>query len=197
MNEHMDSRELQQMKEQLAILTQKLDKETIVNERLMRKAMKDKAAWLRRKAIIESAITLIMIPYFIYVMPGLCGISTEFCIFTCFFMVFALGYNYYIHTHFQPDKFVHGDLLEARKDTLMLKRFYANWLKFIGIPFIVIFLGWFVHDISRVMQGEELQGALGGMAVGVVLGLVIGIYRYRKTQYTADEILKQIEELQV
>ena len=42
MNEYIDSRELQQMKEQLAILTQKLDKETIVNERLMRRAMKEK-----------------------------------------------------------------------------------------------------------------------------------------------------------
>ena len=123
MNEYMDSRELMEMREQLAILTQKLEKETIVNERLMRSAMKAKASWIRRKAIIESAITLIMLPYFIWVMPGLCGISVEFCIFTCFFMVLALGYNYYIHSHFQPNKFTHGNLLEARKDTLMLKKF--------------------------------------------------------------------------
>ena len=197
MNEYIDSRELQQMKEQLAILTQKLDKETIVNERLMRSAMKNKASWLRRKAIIESALILIMIPYFIWVMPGLCGISVEFCAFVCFFLVLALGYNYYIHTHFQPDKFAHGNLLEARKDTLMLKKFYANWLKFIGIPFIVVFLSWFVHDITKSIHGEELQGALYGMVIGVLIGSIIGIYRYRKTQRTADEILEQIEEMQV
>ena len=65
----MDSRELQQMKEQLAILTQKLNKETIVNERLMRQAMKSKASSIRKQAITESAITLIMIPYTIWVMP--------------------------------------------------------------------------------------------------------------------------------
>ena len=197
MNEYIDSRELQQMKEQLAILTQKLDKETIVNERLMRSAMKNKASWLLRKAIIESALILIMIPYFIWVMPGLCGISVEFCAFVCFFLVLALGYNYYIHTHFQPDKFAHSNLLEARKDTLMLKKFYANWLKFIGIPFIVVFFAWFIHDMAQVIHGEALQGVLGGMAIGVVIGGIIGIYRYRKTQRTADEILAQIEEMQV
>ncbi len=197
MNEYMDSRELMEMREQLAILTQKLEKETIVNERLMRSAMKAKASWIRRKAIIESAITLIMLPYFIWVMPGLCGISVEFCIFTCFFMVLALGYNYYIHSHFQPNKFTHGNLLEARKDTLMLKKFYANWLKFIGIPFIVVFFTWFIHDITQVIHGEELQDALGGMAIGIVLGSIIGIYRYKKTQRTADEILEQIEDMQV
>ena len=197
MNEYMDSRELMEMREQLAILTQKLEKETIVNERLMRSAIKAKASWIRRKAIIESTITLIMLPYFIWVMPGLCGISVEFCIFTCFFMVLALGYNYYIHSHFQPNKFTHGNLLEARKDTLMLKKFYANWLKFIGIPFIVVFFTWFIHDITQVIHGEELQDALGGMAIGIVLGSIIGIYRYKKTQRTADEILEQIEDMQV
>ena len=197
MNEYIDSKELQQMKEQLAILTQKLDKETIVNERLMRNAMKNKASWLRRKAILESAITLIMLPYFIWVMPGLCGISVELCVFTCFFMVLALGYNFYIHTHFQPEKFTHGNLLEARQDTLMLKRFYANWLKFIGIPFIVVFFAWFIHDMAQVIHGEALQGVLGGMAIGIIIGGIIGIYRYRKTQRTADEILAQIEEMQV
>ena len=197
MNEYIDSRELQQMKEQLAILTQKLDKETIVNERLMRQAMKSKASWLRRKAIIESVVTLIIIPYFIWVMPGLFGLSIEFCAFTCFFLILALGYNYYIHTHFRPEKFAHGNLLEVRKDTLRLKTLYANWLKFIGIPFIVVFLSWFVHDITKAIHGEELQGALYGMVVGVLIGSIIGIYRYRKTQRTADEILAQIEEMQV
>ena len=79
----------------------------------------------------------------------------------------------------------------------MLKKFYANWLKFIGIPFIVVFFTWFIHDITQVIHGEELKGALGGMAIGTVIGSIVGIYRYRKTQRTADEILAQIEEMQV
>ena len=74
MNEYIDSKELQQMKEQLAILTKKLDKETIVNERLMRQAMKSKASSIRKQAIIESVITLIMIPYTIWIMPEVIGI---------------------------------------------------------------------------------------------------------------------------
>ena len=196
MNEYIDSRELQQMKEQLAILTKKLDKETIVNERLMRQAMKSKASWLRRKAILESAITLIMIPYFIWVMPGLFGLSVEFCAFTCFFMVLALGYNYYIHTHFRPDKFAHGNLLEARQDTLMLKKFYANWRKYVGFPFCVIFFAWYIHDISHVLHGDELNNVLIGMAVGVVLGIIAGRFQYRKVQRAIDGILEQIEEMQ-
>ena len=197
MNEYIDSRELQQMKEQLAILTQKLDKETIVNERLMRQAMKDKASWLRRRFIIKGIANLILLPYFIWLAPGVLGLSVGFCIFVSLFIILALGCDYYINTRFRPEKFVYGNLLEARQDTLMLKKFYANWLKFIGIPFIVVFSTWFIYDIAQVIHGEELKGALGGMAIGVVIGSAIGIYRYRKTQRTADEILEQIEEMQV
>ena len=197
MNEYIDSRELQQMKEQLAILTQKLDKETIVNERLMRQAMKDKASWLRRRFIIKGIANLILLPYFIWLAPGVLGLSVGFCIFVSLFILLALGCDYYINTRFRPEKFVYGNLLEARQDTLMLKKFYANWLKFIGIPFIVVFFTWFIHDITQVIHGEELKGALGGMVTGVVIGSIVGIYRYRKTQRTADEILEQIEEMQV
>ena len=187
--------EFEEMKAQLALLNKKLEQETIVNERLIRRSMKEKASSLRRKAIVESIISLIMIPYFIWVMPQLIGLSTGFCLFVCFMLALALGYNYYIHSHFRPDEFVYGDLIKAKKDTLMLKKFYANWLKFIGIPFIIVFLGWFAFEIKQHFQGEELQSILGGMAIGLVLGVIIGTYRYLKTQRMADDILTQIEEL--
>ena len=187
--------EFEEMKAQLALLNKKLEQETIVNERLIRRSMKEKASSLRRKAIIESVVSLIMIPYVIWVMPQLIGLSTGFCMFVCFMLALAIGYNYYIHSHFRPDEFVYGDLVKAKKNTLMLKKFYANWLKFIGIPFIIVFLGWFAFEIKQHFQGEELQSILGGMAIGLVLGVIIGTYRYLKTQRMADDILTQIEEL--
>ena len=187
--------ELEEMRAQLVILNKKLEKETIINEQLMRKAMKDKAWSLRKKAIAEAIVTAIMIPYFIWVIPNLLDVSMEFCIFTCFFMALALGYNYYIFSHFRPDEFIYGSLIKARKDTLMLKKLYANWLKFIGIPFIVVFVGWFAYEMTQLLQGEALHSVLAGMAFGVILGGIIGTCRYIKTQRTANDILQQIEEL--
>ena len=197
MRDYIDSRELQEMKEQLAILTQKLEKEAIINERLIRQSMKNKASSIRRAAIVESIITLIMIPYFIWVMPNVIAISTGLCCFTCFFMVLALVCNYYIHSRFRPDKFVLGNLLEVRKDTLMIKRFYINWLKFIGLPFIIVFFSWFVHDIRIAYPGEDLNGIYYGIGFGILLGTIIGTILFKKIQNTADEILEQIEEMQV
>ena len=53
MENYMDSRELMEMKEQLTILTKKLEKETIVNDRLMRRATKEKISKMQRRALIK------------------------------------------------------------------------------------------------------------------------------------------------
>lgn len=187
--------EFEEMRVQLALLNKKLQQENIVNERLMRRIMKDKASFIRRKAIIESVVIIGMIPFYLWMMPQLTGLSMRLCIFTAFFMVLALGYNYYIHSHFNPQEFIHGNLIKARKDTLRMKKLYANWIKFIGIPFIIVFLSWFIYETMHLYQGEELQCVMTGIIVGIVIGGCIGICQFLKIQRNADDILAQIEEL--
>ena len=195
MNE-FDSRELQEMKKQLAILSQKLEKETIVNERLIRQSMKNKASSIRRVAIFHTLFSLFLIPYFIWIAPHDLNISTGLCYFTCFFMVLSLACDYYIHTRFRPYKFVQGNLLEIQKDTLMMKKIYLDWIKFIGLPFIVVFFCWFIHDIRLAYPNEELNYIYYGIGFGILIGSIVGTISFRKIQRTANEILEQIEEMQ-
>ena len=191
-----DSRELQEMKKQLAILSQKLEKETIVNERLIRQSMKNKASSIRRVAIFHTLFSLFLIPYFIWIAPHDLNISTGLCYFTCFFMVLSLACDYYIHTRFRPKKFVQGNLLEIQKDTLMMKKIYLDWIKFIGLPFIVVFICWFIHDIRLAYPNEELNYIYYGIGFGILIGSIVGTISFRKIQRTANEILEQIEEMQ-
>ena len=195
MMNYIDSKELQEMKEQLAILTQKLEKETIVNERLIRLSMKNKASSIRRIAIVQTIITLIMVPYFIWVVPEILKISTNLCYFTCFFMVLSLVCDYYIHTRFRPKKFIQGNLLEIRKDTLMMKKIYVNWIKFIGLPFLIVFFSWLVHDIRLAYPDENLNVIYYGIGFSILVGGIIGFIQYRKIQNVANEILEQIEDI--
>ena len=65
MTNSIDSKELLEMKEQLLLLTRKLEKETIVNERLIRRSMKEKADKLSLQLIVEGLVAFIMIPFFI------------------------------------------------------------------------------------------------------------------------------------
>ena len=49
MEEYIDTIELKQMKEQIAILNSKLDAEVVVNEKLLRKVIKNKVSGMNRR----------------------------------------------------------------------------------------------------------------------------------------------------
>ena len=196
MNNNIDSQELQEMKAQLALLTQKLEQETIVNGRLIRRSMKEKANKLSRNIIIESLVCIMMIPFFIWILPNISPHSMYFCAFSVAFMVLALCYNYYMYREFHTKDFSEANLIEARKATLKFKRLTRKWTYCIGIPFLMVFIPWLVYENAQVYKGEMLEIVLIFSGCGLLIGGAIGIYQFNKTLRTTDEILMQIEELQ-
>lgn len=196
MTNTIDSKELQEMKVQLELLTKKLERETIVNQRLIRSSMKEKARNLRRNIILESLVCIIMIPFFIWILPNISPHSMYFCAFSVAFMMLALCYNYYMYREFHTKDFSEANLIEARKATLKFKRLTRRWTYCIGIPFLMVFIPWFVYENAQVYKGEMLELVLIFAAIGLLIGSVIGIYQFNKTLRTTDEILMQIEELE-
>ena len=196
MTNNIDSKEMLEMKEQLSLLIKKLDKETIVNERMIRRSMKEKADRLNRRLIVESLVALIMIPFFICVLPNLSKVSMPFCIFSAGFFAIAILYDFYMYLRFRPQKFIEGNMIEARRDTLNFKKQTLRWTYCIGIPFLVVYIAWFVYEKMQYYQGEILKIVLVSALIGFLIGGAIGINVFIKTLRTTDDILNQIEELE-
>ena len=196
MTNNIDSKEMLEMKEQLSLLIKKLDKETIVNERMIRRSMKEKADRLNRRLIVESLVALIMIPFFICVLPNLSKVSMPFCIFSAGFFALAILYDFYMYLRFRPQKFIEGNMIEARRDTLNFKKQTLRWTYCIGIPFLVVYIAWFVYEKMQYYQGEILKIVLVSALIGFLIGGAIGINIFVKTLRATDEILMQIEELE-
>ena len=196
MTNNIDSKEMLEMKEQLSLLIKKLDKETIVNERMIRRSMKEKADRLNRRLIVEILVSLIMIPFFICVLPNLSKVSMPFCIFSAGFFALGVLYDFYMYLRFRPQKFIEGNMIEARRDTLNFKKQTLRWTYCIGIPFLVVYIAWFVYEKMQYYQGEILKIVLVSALIGFLIGGVIGIKIFVKTLRATDEILMQIEELE-
>ena len=195
MTNNIDSKEMLEMKEQLSLLIKKLDKETIVNERMIRRSMKEKADRLNRRLIVEILVSLIMIPFFICVLPNLSKVSMPFCIFSAGFFALAILYDFYMYLRFRPQKFIEGNMIEARRDTLNFKKQTLRWTYCIGIPFLVVYIAWFVYEKMQYYQGEILKIVLVSALISFLIGGTIGINIFVKTLRATDEILMQIEEL--
>lgn len=196
MTKNIDSKEMLEMKEQLSLLIKKLDKETIVNERMIRRSMKEKADRLNRRLIVEIIVCLIMIPFFIFVLPNLSKVSMPFCIFSAGFFALGVLYDFYMYLRFRPQKFIKGNMIEVRRDTLNFKKQTLRWTYCIGIPFLVVYIAWFVYEKMQYYQGEILKIVLVSALIGFLIGGAIGINIFLKDLRTTDEILMQIEELE-
>jgi uncharacterized membrane protein len=101
-----------------------------------------------------------------------------------------------MYREFHTKDFAEANLIEARKATLKFKQLTRRWTFCIGIPFLMIFIPWFVYENALVYKGEMLELVLIFAAIGLLIGSVIGIYQFNKTLRTTDEILMQIEELE-
>lgn len=91
MDNNMLSAEWQEMKEQIALLKKTIEKQDIVNDRLMRTAMKRKMRSLNREAWFAYVMGAFALVYCNYVFINM-GLSLTFSLSTTVFLLVAIGY---------------------------------------------------------------------------------------------------------
>ena len=186
--------ELENMRQQMTTLKSKLDKQEIVNDRLIRYSMKNTAGNINRRYTITMILGLLMIPYTYWVFIKLSGFSIAFWLFTCVFMLICVGATYYNSRNISDANLMTNNLLDVRRRMARAKKFDANWLYF-GVPGILIFIGWFMYDVYQRNNGELNDGLFWAGVVGGIIGTIIGFSIHFKTQRQYQEIIDQIEDL--
>ena len=63
MEKYITSFELEEMKQQICLLKEKLEKQTIINDNMIRQAMQQKVSRMHKDAIIMIIVATIGIPY--------------------------------------------------------------------------------------------------------------------------------------
>ena len=187
--------QLEEMRQQMATLKQKLDQQEIVNDRLIRRSMKKTVSSITRRYYLIIALGIIMIPYGYWVFIKLCGLSMAFWIGTSIFMLICAGATYYNSLNLSDSGMMNHSLVDARKKVARAKKFDSNWLLF-GIPAIILWLAWLCYEVYQKGNNAETDYFFwGGFIVGTVLGTIIGLTVHFKTQRQYQEIIDQIEDL--
>jgi len=192
MEKDINIEDFQTMKKQLEVLKDKLDKETIINEQLMRKAMKEKVSKLHKDAIIICCVALFGIPYCTWVFSFM-HLSALFMVVTDVFLAVAIIYSYITHKGLKANDLLDGNLIEVSHKIIKMRHLESLWLRF-SIPFITIWFAWFMYEVMK-QSGDEAKGMAIGGVVGGIIGGAIGFSKYRKSRKKTNEILLQIEEL--
>ena len=186
------------MRQQMAILKEKLDKQEIINDQLMRKAVGTKLRKMvieRRKKLFFILAGLIYVPAVLY---GLLKLDLWFIIVTILFFAVGAAYDIYYTAGINDEDLQNKRLLETKERIIRMKRMNTRWLWF-SIPFVIVWIATFFWQILyRMDDGEahlHAQPILIGGLVGGVIGGIIGTVIYQRQQHRASELIEDIEEL--
>lgn len=195
-NNTLISHELEEMRVQLGMLKDKLEKQTIINETHIRNSMKSKMSDINKTVtgtIIAGVFALCYSTWFFYWQD----FSLAFVIATFVMLAVCLGITIAQRVILGKMDFSQGNLVETAEKLSKIKKHYQDWYK-IAIPMIIVWFGWMMYEMLSI-HGLESPIAIGfccGALIGGVIGGIIGMRINRKVAHKATEILDQIAELQ-
>jgi hypothetical protein len=187
--------ELDEMRQQMAILKNKLDNQTIVSDRLIRRAVKNSVSILNKRYLVVSIIALAMIPYGYWAFVVLNGLSIWLWLGTCVIMLAVVGFCFFNGRDMRDPKLVEKNLLETKRKVAAAKKRDNNWLWF-GIPMAIAWTVWAGWEMAQKMDGDFMKYFMPWFIICVTAGVLIGLKVHFKTQSHFRDIIEQIEDLE-
>lgn len=191
--------EFEEMRQQLDILKNKLDNQTLVNDKLIRQSMLNKMSFMKKYTWV-SFLVLLFIYYAYNEVRIMFNLSWWFYGATVIFMTFSVCLDAYIN-RFNKEAFLNGDLIATSLQMQRMKKLRKRSLLY-GIFFMTIWVSWFVielyNDSGAANGGENTSmfyGIIVGGGVGLIVGVAIGIWIYLRMQRINSDIIQQIDEL--
>ena len=188
------SHELEEMRSQISILKDKLEKQNIVNENHIRNSMKSKGNDLNRtvRGTIGGGIfALIYCP----ICFALLGCSLPFIIVTTVILAVCLILTVRQKVELGRMDFSQGNIVEIAESLGRVRKHYVQWTRWAAPLIIVPWYAWCMYEFMKLDKPGGMFLLLGA-TIGGIIGGIVGFSINRKVVRKADEILSQIDDLQ-
>ncbi len=187
--------QLEEMREQMAILRRKVNSQALVNEQLMRRAMADKFSSVDYWKIAGIVINIFTIPFMAFALSSVIKVSWQLTVFTVMMLLFGLIWIIYNYNVMKSSYLLSENLREVY-DRIQRQKKLDSRYKCIAYPLLAVFFTWFTIEVYQI-NGGELGMSVGGI-IGGLIGIAIGMsfmHRYNRTlKETEDQIEKFTEE---
>lgn len=192
MENNQDFMELDEMRAQISLLNKKLEKESIVNERLLRDAMKSKAKTINANAWVSVGASVFVIIWALFFFPAE-GFSWCFTAITIIMMLVCDFFTWKHHKNVNS-KTMNGDLVTVAKVMKKLRDDYVNWLKY-DIIMVIFWFAWLATEYCIILKDWKLSILIiVSLLISLAIGGYIGIRMHKSVIHNAEDIIKQIEE---
>ena len=190
----MDTREnmeLDELREQVALLKNKLQHQKIVSERAISDAAQKGIGKLNTMGTISMVFGAFAVVYCTIAFHQM-GFSTAFVIGTAIFLGVCALATIYTHCSLRPIDVANGNLVEIMQKLIRFRKIYSYW-NIYSIPALLVWCFFLYYDALQALS-DATPFLIGG-GVGGVLGVILGLKRYFKIMRETDSIIAKINEL--
>jgi hypothetical protein len=187
MNENYD---LENMRQQMALLKQKLEQQEIVNDSLIRQSVKKNASYVNRNYRLLFILDIIFIPLLYLLFCYYMHQPVWMWLFIAIGLIYDAWHRRRICRLIDDKHLFEQDLLEVRKKVLKIKK-YERIFNFISYPLIALWFVLFFYNEYLIAH----QPSVSRIIILVVLAFGLGYAFDRKMSRHYQEILKQIEDV--
>lgn len=189
------SQELEEMRSQINILKDKLQKQAIVNEQHIRNSMKTKMSDINRIVTMTIVFGFFALAYCTWFFCHI-GLSLAFTLSTAIMLAVCVYLTIRQKMTLNKIDFSSGNLVEVAKHLSKVRTHYHEWIK-IALPLILLWFSWLIYEVIHNLGVEPMtMGFCTGAALGVVIGGFLGYKINRKVVNKANEILDHIKDLE-
>ena len=191
----MDTMNIEEMRNQFAILKEQLDKQEIVNDHLLRETMKIRKKDInstKRMGYICLVACLLLMPLNLITHSW----STLFTIGTVLLLLISTVATYYIHKPVDNLNLMKDDFSTVARVMARFKKQYNQWTYYLTPILVIPWLVWACYDFAwrRAPEGANHWLLLVPIIIAAVIGGIIGYIYYRKAVNAAQDIIDQIEK---
>ncbi len=185
--------ELDEMRQQMAILKDKLEKQTIVDDRIIRRAISNGASTINKRYLVISIIALAMIPYGYWAFVMLNGLSVALWIACSVMMLMVVAFCYFNGRALRDPMLAEGNLHDTMRRVAAAKRRDAGW-QWIGIPMATAWAAWVGWEMAQKLGADDFKFFMPFFIICTVTGVLVGLAVHFKTQRHYRNIIEQIED---
>ena len=192
----MEEMNLDEMRSQIAILKEKVDKQNIVNDKLMHRVINTRTDDMKRKMFVAVFCGIITIAISPWAFHHNLGLSWWFIIVTDIFMVYCMSMEIYYKRMISDKALMNASILEVAQRMSRFKSGYKRYTMINIFVLLPIWLVWLLVEVYLQFSGnmEIFWSYAIGLGVGIVIGAIVGLRLFFRIIDNANQVIKEINE---
>ena len=189
--DYREHTELNELREQIALLKDKLQRQQIISEQNIIAAAQKGISKLNKTGNIWGIFGIFAVVYCTFVFHRF-GFSDGFVIGTAIFLAICAAVTIYAHWGIRSIDVANGNLVDIAQRLIRFRKIYSRYHLY-SVPMLLVWCYFLYYDAQRMLDNAEYF--LIGGCVGGLIGAVIGLKAHFKVIRETDNVLKNINEL--